>query len=161
MPLQLTVSRNRKTSHNYNSEGHGISVTVELDQALLQHPADLQDQIQRLYAEADAALDRQSSSPGNASGSATEQSNGNHGEVETPRGMTDSQRRAIEAIGRKLQVDPEQECRHEFGRNLDDLSVREASRLIDHLKEHPRNQTPSNGRHGRTHQTSRGAGGRR
>lgn len=38
MPMQLTVNRNCKTSENYNSEGQGISLTVELDQTCSTDP---------------------------------------------------------------------------------------------------------------------------
>jgi len=31
MPMQLTVSRNRKTSENYNSQGYGVSLTKDKD----------------------------------------------------------------------------------------------------------------------------------
>ena len=59
MPINLTVTRNRKVSKNYNSEGHGVSITVELDQGLLGRPDQLRHEIDRLYDEAEAALDRQ------------------------------------------------------------------------------------------------------
>ena len=49
-------------------------------------------------------------------------------------GMTDSQRRAIIAIARRLNVDPVVEARDVLGTDLDNLSVRQASELIDHLK---------------------------
>jgi len=49
-------------------------------------------------------------------------------------GMTDSQRRAITAISRRLNVDPALEARDVLGAELDHLSVRQASELIDHLK---------------------------
>jgi len=61
MPMQVTVSRNRKTSHNCNSEGFGVSMAVELDQALLGRRTDLQRQLDALYHEADEALERQAS----------------------------------------------------------------------------------------------------
>lgn len=138
MAMQLTVSRNRKTSHNYNSEGFGVTVTVELDQALLNRPADLQKQIDELYREADEALERQANGSaesaghetrgnGNGNGNGRRQANGN-----AP--ATQSQRRAIDAIGRRLGLDVAAECRDELGVNLDDLDVPTASRLIDHLK---------------------------
>ena len=48
--------------------------------------------------------------------------------------MTDSQRRAIHAIAKRAGVDPVKEARHKFGLELDRAGIREASRLIDHLK---------------------------
>jgi hypothetical protein len=51
-----------------------------------------------------------------------------------PAGMTASQRKAIEAIAHRLGVDPAVEIRDEFGRELDQLSLPEASEAIDFLK---------------------------
>ncbi|MBI1337333.1 MAG: hypothetical protein GC164_10270 [Phycisphaera sp.] len=48
--------------------------------------------------------------------------------------MTQSQRRAIESIARRLGLDPEAEIDQEFGWSFNDLTLREASRVIDHLK---------------------------
>jgi len=53
MPMNITVSRNAKLSHNYNSEGFGVSITAELDQALLSDPARLQGELDHLYSQAD------------------------------------------------------------------------------------------------------------
>jgi hypothetical protein len=129
--MQLTVTRNRKTSENYNSQGHGISLTVELDQGLLSRPGDLQDQVAQLYREADAALDRQAGGE-QAPGARKPRTNGNGA---ARRGtMTASQRRAIDAIGRRLGLEVAAECKDQFGTNLDELDVRTASTLIDHLK---------------------------
>lgn len=134
MPMQLTVTRNRKTSENYNSEGYGVSLTVELDQSLLSKPRDLQQQIDQLYREADNALDHQVEQPGNGRPS---NGNGNgNGNSHRSNGAnaTASQRKAIDAIANTLDIDPVQEARHEFGFDLDRLTVKEASQLIDHLK---------------------------
>lgn len=166
MPMQLTISRNRKQSENYNSQGYGVSLTIELDQSLLTRPDDLQHAIDELYHEADAALERQ------ASGSAQQQrepaTNGRghdrNTRAESPKqrhatsnnrstrtsgntsgarktsgssgagGMTQSQRRAIRAICQRLEIDPREEARHEFGLDIERMSVREASAMIDHLK---------------------------
>jgi len=160
MPMQLTVSRNRKTSENYNSQGYGVSLTVELDQSLLTKPQELQDKIAYLYREAEEALDKQareasgsptrssSSSNSNGNGHRSESSNGNgrphtnghrngngNGNERNGHGMTTAQRRAIQSIGQRMGVDVIQECRHELGAELDQLSVKQASRFIDHLKQ--------------------------
>lgn len=142
MAMQLTVSRNRKTSQNYNSEGFGVSVTVELDQALLGRPADLQQQIDNLYREADEALERQASGTASAPRSTGANGNGRR-QASGNAPATQSQRRAIEAIGRRLGLDVAAECRDELGVNYDELDVPTASRLIDHLKAL---QTSGNGR---------------
>ena len=49
-------------------------------------------------------------------------------------GMTQSQRRAIEAICRRLNIDPAAEAQQQFGFNYQQMSVRDASRMIDHIK---------------------------
>lgn len=133
MPMQVTISRNRKTSENFNSEGYGVSLTVELDQALLTKPQELQDKIAYLYREADAALDRQvqeaKPTHKNSNGNGKSNSNGNS------HGMTAAQRRAIQSIGQRLGLDVVEECRHELATELEQLTVKQASRFIDHLKQ--------------------------
>lgn len=49
-------------------------------------------------------------------------------------GMTESQRRAITAIARRNGVDLAAECQDIIGVAFDELLVRQASELIDHLK---------------------------
>ena len=55
-----------------------------------------------------------------------------------PRPATDeagiSQRRAINVIASAMGIDPHREARNRVGIELDQLSVRQASDLIDHLK---------------------------
>ena len=117
MPMQLTVSRNRKTSKNYNSEGFGVSLTVELDQSLMSQPEELQRKIDCLYREADSALDKQS-----AGGQPKQNGNGQtKGNGNT---MTAAQSRAINAIGKRLNIKPADECYHELGVDLVELTVR-------------------------------------
>jgi hypothetical protein len=48
--------------------------------------------------------------------------------------MTESQRRAIDSIARRLDIDPNLESRDIIGSELESLSIRQASELIDHLK---------------------------
>ena len=149
MPMQLTVTRNRKTSKHYNSEGHGISLTIELDQGLLNRPGELQARISELYREADAALDQQVGAPAspppahqqrrtdrypgngewNGHDRRPSQSNGH-----SVAGMTAAQRRAIDAIANQLDIDPNAECQAMLGLELERLSVKDASAFIDHLK---------------------------
>lgn len=157
MPMQLTVTRNRKTSRNYNSQGHGISIAVELDQGLLSRPEELHARICDLYREADAALDQQAaalyprwqvqSDPsrhhdsgqarnggeghviGNGTSSHTRHENGR---ASAP--MTKAQRRAIDTIAQRLSINPAAECRSLLNLDLEQLAVRDASTLISHLQ---------------------------
>ena len=130
MPLTLNVGLSRKTSQNYNSEGVSINLSAELDQALLNHPEQLQDRVAALYREVEVALDRQQN-PNTTTTPAphTTTTNNNNGD-----GMTASQRRAIEAICKRLDANPADEAQHEFGLDLDQMNIREASKFIDHLK---------------------------
>lgn len=129
MPLILNVGLSRKTSRNYNSEGVSINLTAELDQNLLNHPDELQDRVAALYREAEVALQRQQN-PGTSDNTPTPPSNGHvHGT-----GMTASQRRAIDAICQRLNTSPADEARHAFGLDLERMTIREASKFIDHLK---------------------------
>jgi hypothetical protein len=159
MPLSINVGLSRKASKDYQSTGVSINVTAELDQSLLARPNQLQAEVSNLYAQAQRALDgqvdmlgeprqrpaqaparppasRYSRNGTSASGSG----NGRHGG-----GMTDSQSRAIAAIARRVGVDPGLEARDIIGAELDDLTLRQASELIDHLK----SLQPGNGRNGR------------
>lgn len=143
MPLTINVGLNRKASKDYQSTGASINLTAELDQTLLARPDELQGAVSELYEQAQLALDRQ------ANGGTQEpprqriahtRSNGANGNGHTGsrtqngRGMTQSQRKAINAIADQLGVDPVDEARHEFGIDLERASISEASKLIDHLK---------------------------
>lgn len=191
MPLTVNVGISRKASRDYQSAGLSINLTAELDQSLLAKPAELQAQVEQLYAQAEQALDRQASRgtvapprngaharqdrspaarttaepPGrparrdlNGHGRGVNGHSGPHvnghggagtnghaaahspatGTPTTPvapgSGMTASQRRAINAIARRLGLDAQQECRDVLGIELDDAGVRQASQFIDHLK---------------------------
>ena len=157
MPMTVTASRNRKSSHNYNSDGCGLSLTVELDQNLLRRPDELHTQIENLYAELDRAIDAESErSSGSSQPRHDDDSNrstshphpnghldnrdrhgrrdrDHHREHDEP-AMTHSQRRAITAIDKRLRLDPEDEAYNRASTSLDQLTLKQASGLIDHLK---------------------------
>lgn len=170
MPLSVNVGLSRKRSKDYQSEGVSINLTAELDQSLLARPEELQQQIDGLYQQAEAALDRQVSVPqsqpqprqqqhqrsqpnrsGGYNRSARSQGNGkgDHHQQQQPSQsngtgngngrpnagtMTESQKRAINAIARRLNLDATYECQQVFGWELDKLTIKQASELIDHLK---------------------------
>jgi hypothetical protein len=147
MPLTINVGLSRKASKDYQSAGTSINITAELDQALLARPDDLQRQIGDLYQQAEHAMTRQASQPASApassqgQGSAPSGGNGNgsnggngHGGNGRVAPMTQSQLRAIHAIAKRLGIDPTDECRRQFGWDLNRLSIRDASTIIDHLK---------------------------
>lgn len=142
MPLTVNVGLSRKASQNYQSAGTSINLTAELDQSLLARPDELQRQIGDLYQQAEHAMTRQASQPSSAPASSQGQANaagggngngrnGGNGQVAP---MTQSQLRAIHAIAKRLGIDPAAECMRQFGWDLNRLSIRDASTIIDHLK---------------------------
>lgn len=143
MPLTINVGLNRKASKDYQSTGASINLTAELDQTLLARPDELQGAVSELYEQAELALDRQANGGTQEpprrriTHTPTNGSNGNgqaNGRSQNGRGMTDSQSKAIHAIAGHIGVDPVDEARHEFGIDLQQASISEASKLIDHLK---------------------------
>ena len=144
MPLQISVSLSKKTSENFNSQGCSVSLSAELDQTLLTRPDELQQAIAELNEQAELALDRKmngASTPAPVTSDRTRFSdNGrghNAGRGQNGRGATQAQRKAIAAIAGQLGIDAAEECKHEFGIDLDRANVTEASKLIDHLKAQP------------------------
>jgi hypothetical protein len=142
MPLTINVGLSRKASKDYQSSGTSINLTAELDQLLLARPDELQRQIGDLYQQAEHAMTRQASQPSSAPASSQGQANtagggngngrnGGNGQVAP---MTQSQLRAIHAIAKRLGIDPAAECMRQFGWDLNRLSIRDASTIIDHLK---------------------------
>lgn len=141
MPLSINVGLSRKASRDFQSTGVSINVTAELDQSLLARPDELQREIGNLYAQAEQALDqraggasRQSRSQPSRNGASPHRNNGNGNGNGHGGGMTESQRKAIFAIAHRVNADPAYEADQIIGVALDDLSVRQASDLIDHLK---------------------------
>jgi len=57
--LKINVGLNKKASKDYQSTGLSINLEAELDSSLLARPAELQAQIDGLYAQAQDALERQ------------------------------------------------------------------------------------------------------
>jgi N-acyl-D-aspartate/D-glutamate deacylase len=142
MPLSINVGLSRKASRDYQSTGVSINVTAELDQSLLAKPDELQAQVANLYAQAESALEQQAvgmSQSAQTSRSSYDRqpprNNGGHNRGNgNGGGMTGSQRRAIESIARRMNIDPVLEARDVVGAQFDQLSIRQASELIDHLK---------------------------
>ena len=135
MPLSINVGLSRKASKDYQSTGYSINVTAELDQSLLARPEELQQQVANLYQQAEQALVRQA-----GQGSTPVQTrrpvpmHGGHNGDSRPVSATASQQRAIQAICRRLGTDPEFEAQQLIGMSFAELSVKQASELIDSLK---------------------------
>lgn len=157
MPLSINVGLSRKASKEYQSTGVSINVTAELDQSLLTRPAELQAQIEALYGQAENAIDRQVQAYASAttpepaarlaqryrSNGNGRHSNRNGNGARNGGAVTESQRRAIFAIADRAGVDPEQESQDQFGLAIDELSIQQASELIDLLKAGTRDPRPA------------------
>ncbi|HSZ56416.1 MAG TPA: hypothetical protein VK797_12185 [Tepidisphaeraceae bacterium] len=145
MPLCINVGLNRKASQDYQSSGASINITAELDATLLSKPQALQEAIDGLYEQARVALDRQSpltppggppqaaELPARGNGHAGGGANGHAGSGARP--ITPRQRSAILSIARQADLDAAASARRTFGVELDQLTTRQASKLIDSLKE--------------------------
>jgi len=139
VPLIVNVGLSRKASRDYQSSGVSINVTAELDSALLTRPQELQQEVANLYAQAETALNRQAGISSSATARPTphpDARNGNRmsNEHRNGGGMTASQRRAIEAIAHRAGLDAGQEVYDQLGIAFNDLTLRQASEMIDRLK---------------------------
>jgi hypothetical protein len=151
MPLKLNLGLSRKIGEaNYGSRGASVNVEMEVDSSLLVEPAKLQERIRQLFGLVRASL--------------AEELYGGHGHDPAPvanghgqapadagtepaprplpvprrgpaRPATASQVKALFAItkGQGLTLNPLLRERFRVGRP-EDLSLREASQLIDELK---------------------------
>ena len=163
MPLTVNVGLSRKTSANYQSAGTSINLTAELDQSLLADPPRLQSEIDRIYAQAEEALERRArgvdtppvtavttmtadsekvphgaalkrgAHPNGSPNGNPNAGNGVHSGAIRP--ATESQLKALGVICKRNGLDLNGEAHDEFGVAANDLDVRQASQLIDALKE--------------------------
>ena len=171
MPLTVNVGLSRKNSANYQSAGVSINLTAELDQSLLADPPRLQSEIDRIYSQAETALDRRAAEAagnrapmtamtamtgvgesfpqrvpssaalkggehhtnGSAKSANPNAGNGVHRGALRP--ATESQLKALKSICGRNSLDLVSEAHEEFGVAVNDLDVRQASQLIDALKE--------------------------
>jgi hypothetical protein len=144
MPLTINVGLSRKASRNFQSRGTSINVSAELDQSLLAKPQQLQREIQSLYRQAELALQSQTDAM-----------------APVARRITPSQKRALHAIADRLGITIEHEIAALFRCTIDELSIVQASHLIDALKVrqrgiesngavngHPERESPAKGKRG-------------
>ena len=146
MPVKLNIGLSRKVGEaNYGSRGASVNLEVELDSGIVSDQQRFQERVRSLYAQARQSINAELDLPGEAdSGSAAKPPmnapssahNGN-GSQGRPNGSsaTQSQVRAIFAIARRNRVDPKNLLLERFGlERPEDLSIRDASSLIDDLK---------------------------
>ncbi len=144
MPIKMNIGLSRKVGEaNFGSRGASINLEVELDSGTISDQQLFQERVRALYAQARQSINAELDLPGEAdSGSANKPPmkapslahNGN-GSQSRQGSATQSQVRAIFAIARRNQLDPKNLLLERFGlERPEDLSIRDASSLIDDLK---------------------------
>lgn len=172
MPLLINVGLNRKSSRDYQSRGVSINVTAELDPGLLANPPRLQQEIAKLYEQAETALDLQVGRGVSPNGAQPATSSANRGGMPDgqrrtdppPRSMTQNQFRALQDLARDLGADLNSVSQEVAGQPTHDLDIRQASKLIDVLKARVNRarqaeHATSNGTHSHTSPDDQAQGG--
>ena len=151
MPLKLNIGLSKKVGEsNFGSRGASVNVEVEVESALANNPDGLKDRIRRVFGLVrDSVIEElngnggvetanargqavangsQRSSNGNGTSNGTSNGNGK------PRPATQSQVRAIGAIAKRMRINLDELLTRFHVSRVQDLSIREASQLIDELK---------------------------
>ena len=151
--LKLNVGLNRKVGEaNFGSRGASVNLELELEGGLVGDPDRLKERIRQLFVLAKASVDEElngqtlpASDQHNGNGHAQCGNGNGHGNGHSSQRLaTASQARAIRAIAGRQRFDLEQLLGNRFGiARPEDLSISDASSLIDELK------SPVNGQGGR------------
>jgi len=133
MPLKIQIALSRKLGEpNYGSRGATVGLEMEADSNLVQQPREFHNQIARLFLLAEESVDRQLEG-----GNSTLCSASANGQAAI-RIATPAQIRALYAIAKDRQLDLVVELRERFAVDRpDDLTVDQASRLIDLIRQPP------------------------
>ncbi|MDA7861496.1 hypothetical protein N9B22_00350 [bacterium] len=136
--MKLNVGLNQKRGEpNYGSRGASFQVEVEIDSSVAIDPRRLRERARALYAIARKAIDEE------LGGGEAIEVNGlgkEERQISTvsTKLATAGQVRAVFAICRSQDLNPFDLVQTRFGRKrIEDLSIREASCLIDELKRNP------------------------
>ena len=146
--LKLNVGYSRKVGEpDFGSRGASVNIEVELDAGVIREPDRFRGQLEHLFEVAETSVNqelnsnRTDASPPPANGTNGNSHNGHrngHANGSTkPNGRlaTQSQVRAIHAIANRQRVDLPNLLHHRFRVSRpDDLSIRDASHMIDELK---------------------------
>jgi hypothetical protein len=144
MPLKLNVGLSRKVGEsNYGSRGASVNVDMELEATLVCEPAKLRERIRQLFGIVRASLAEELNGHGallngnGSNGHAKGEAAGSNAGTPKSRAATQSQVRAIHAIASKQRLDINKllQGRYQVERP-DDLTIKQASELIDSLKSH-------------------------
>ncbi len=136
MPLTLNVGLSRKVGEaNYGSRGGNVNLELEVESALVAEPAKLKERIRTLFTLIRAALAEELSGSHPLTHGARPPPEANGRPPSPPRPATPAQVSAIYAIARRTNVDLGELLQGRFQvPRPEDLSVPEASQVIDHLK---------------------------
>jgi hypothetical protein len=146
MPLKLNVGASKKVGEaNYGSRGASVNVELELDSNLISDPAKMKDKIRQLFALVRTSLaeelngsnghatQRPSAQPAPQPVTPHQEANGEQRSVTRP--ASPAQIKAIYAMARRVGVDLGALLLTRFQvRRPDDLTLRQASSVIDELK---------------------------
>ena len=143
MPVKLNIGLSRKVGEaNFGSRGASVNLEVELDSGIISDQHRFQERVRALYAQARQSINAELDLP--SEGPAIEQpvvQRNGHASARNGNGSqeggsaTQSQVRAIFAIARRNRLDPKNLVLERFGlERPEDLSIRDASSLIDDLK---------------------------
>jgi len=154
MPLKLNVGLIKKVGlPNYSSLGASCQLEIELDSRLLEdHPEGFQERARQAFAACEQSVeeelsrrskDRSAEVEGEADGNGVLANGQGHvlppgavRPVNERRPATEAQIRALQSIAVRWQLDLARELQSRLGmERLEELSVREASRLIDELNQ--------------------------
>ena len=148
MPITLNVGLSRKVSQDYNSRGYSINLNVELPVDAVNDPSTITQSADQLFGLCDHLLDQQIKGDGGSNSTEptsrgngrskpngrTYRRNGN-GQSNGARSLTNAQERAITNMARRIEQDADDWARQEFDADVSQLTVKQASQLIDQLKQ--------------------------
>ena len=133
--IKLNCGVSRKVGEpNYSSRGASVNVELELESSAAQDAHVLHDRIRHLFAVARDAVAEELGLSSQAGGAAAGQQPVANGNGRAVRPASEAQIRAINAIASRLGLDPHAEAHRRLGRGIQDLTLSEASSLIDALK---------------------------
>ena len=139
--IKLNVGASRKVSDNhYGSRGGNVNIELELDSSLALDSQKLRDHIRKLFDLANASLSEELQSNEHVSVEDSHQQrnddsfNGNAVTVTPVRYATEKQIICIQGLARKYGVPVPELLKQAGVRVFNDMSVRQASKLIESLK---------------------------
>ncbi len=130
MGVKLHIGLSRKVGEaNHALRGASLTLEFDADDSTIDEPARLREQVRQLFALLRSCVDEELSR-------ATPPSVANGHWSRDGRPLTPAQRRAILALARDTGVDLREVLREHYGlEEADGLSLRQASRVIDYLRD--------------------------